>query len=159
MAMRTWTVTGLLALAVLSGVSGCNSGKQISINDRVEGTVTLDGTPLMNVFVQFVPDIDPKFQAPPSSAYTDEKGHFQLAFDNQKPGAVVGKNYVVVIRGRAAAGGADDRDPQGRPVATGSAVPEAYHLAAKTPLSVNVAADQHTYELKLSRTAGPRSPK
>jgi hypothetical protein len=153
-----WTAVGLLALALLSGVPGC-SGKSFSINDQVEGTATLDGAPLTNVFVQFVPDIDPKFQAPTAEGFTDDKGHFQLTFNQQKPGAVVGKNYVVVFRGRAAAGGADDRDPQARPVATGPAVPDAYRLAAKTPLFVNVTADQHNYELKLSRSAGPRPAK
>jgi hypothetical protein len=160
MAGKTWTALGLLAVAVLTGLPGCSGGgKQFSVNDRVEGTVTLEGTPLANVFVQFVPDIDPKFQAPTSEGFTDDKGNFKLAFTPEKSGAVVGKNYVVVIRGRGTAGGADDRDPQARQVATGPAVPEAYRLAAKTPLLVNVTADQHTYELKLSRSAGPRPAK
>jgi hypothetical protein len=157
---KTWTAVGLVAVAVLFSVSGCSGGgKQYSVNDQVEGTVTLDGAPLANVFVQFVPDIDPKFQAPTAEAISDEKGQFQLTFNKQKPGAVIGKNYVVVFRGRAAVGGADDRDPQARQVATGVPVPDAYRLAAKTPLFVTVTADQHTYPLKLSRNAGPRSPK
>jgi hypothetical protein len=160
MASKTWTALGLLAVVGLTGLSGCNSGKhQFSVNDQVEGTVTLNGTPLSNVFVQFVPDIDPKFQAPTSDGFTDDKGHFKMAFATEKSGAVVGKNYVVVFRGRGGADGVDDRDPQARPVSTGTPVPEVYRRADKTPLFVNVTAEQHTYELKLSRNAGPRPTK
>jgi hypothetical protein len=157
MAVRTWAALGLCAAAVLYGAAGCNGGgKSYAVNDQVEGTVTLDGAPLANVFVQFVPDIDPKYQAPPAAGITDAKGRFTLAFDDQRPGAVVGKNYVVVRAGRGGTG--DDREGGGRPAAK-PVVPEVYGLAAKTPLAVAVTAEQHTYELKLSRNAGPRSPK
>src|SRR5207248_1259847 len=58
-----------LGLALLA--FGCG-GTKWSMNDTVEGTVTLDGTPLATVFVQFVPDADPTArQAPSSGAYTD----------------------------------------------------------------------------------------
>jgi hypothetical protein len=159
MAGRTLTACAALAAALALGAAGCGGGKPWDVNDRVEGTVKLDGAPLANVFVQFVPDIDPKIQAPTSNGFTDEKGQFKLAFDDQRPGAVVGKSFVVVVRGRTAAGGGDDRDPQARQAPAGAAVPEVYSLAAKTPLTVEVTADRHTYDLTLSRNAPPRSKK
>src|SRR5262249_21730260 len=101
--------------------------------------------PLRNVRVEFVPDVDPKVQAPTSSAYTDDNGHFQLTCDNQKPGAVMGKHNVVVLGGRT---GPD------QPKVTH--VPSAYGLAISTPLQVEVTADKHTYDLPLRRDAKPR---
>jgi hypothetical protein len=159
MACRSLTALGPLAAALLFGAAGCGGGKPWAVNDQVEGTVKLDGAPLANVFVQFVPDVDPKVQAPTATGTTDDKGKFKLAFDDQKPGAVVGKNVVVVVRGRTAGGGVDDRDPQGRQAASGAAIPQAYSLAAKTPLSVEVTADRHTYDLTLSRNPGSRPKK
>jgi hypothetical protein len=155
MAGRSLTACAALAAALAFGAAGCGGGKPWAVNDQVEGSVTLDGAPLANVFVQFVPDVDPKVQAPTASGYTDEKGRYALAFDGQKPGAVVGKNYVVVVRGRAGGAG-DDRDPQGRQAPAGAGVPDVYAVAAKTPLTVVVTADRHTYDLSLSRRASQR---
>jgi hypothetical protein len=159
MAGRSVIAFAPLAAALLFGAAGCGGGKSWAVNDRVEGTVKLDGAPLANVLVQFVPDVDPKTQAPTASGYTDDKGQYTLTFDNQRPGAVVGKNYVVVLRGRTAGGGVDDRDPQARQAPAGAALPEAYSLAAKTPLTVEVTADRHTYDLALSRSASQRAKK
>jgi hypothetical protein len=97
--------------------------------------------------VQFVPDISPEIQAPISSGYTDEKGRFRMAFEDARPGAVVGKHNVVVLPGRA---GAPDEDEAKASRGKMTPVPGVYGIASKTPLKVEVTADKHTYDLALS---------
>jgi hypothetical protein len=134
----------LLTCAAVLAVAGCG-GKTWTMNDNVEGIVKLDGTPVPRVTVQFWPD-DPQVQGPSSSATTDDKGHFQLACDDGRTGAVIGKHNVVVIVGRTETGGPTTNLP----------VPPAYRLASQTPLQVQVTVDQHTYDLELKRSASAR---
>jgi hypothetical protein len=138
---------GLVLLPILVLV-GCSRAPSYTQNESVEGTVTLDGQPVANVVVQFVPNIDPEVQAPMSSGSTDEKGHFRLTCDNKRPGAVVGKHNVVVLAGRA--GAADEDEAKGGQ--RGKGIPAVYGVAAKTPLKIEVTADRHTYDLPLTRT-------
>jgi hypothetical protein len=120
------------------------------MNNQVEGTVKLDGTPLANVVVQFVPDVTTGEQPPGASGSTDGQGHYSLTCDNRKSGAVLGKYRVTVLPGRGGSAGADDRDAAGgRPA---SPVPPIYTQARKTPLRVEVTGDQHTYDLTLTRS-------
>jgi hypothetical protein len=137
----------LLGTALLVLLAGC-SGKY-AMNNQVEGTVKLDGTPLPNVVVQFVPDVTAGEQPPGASGYTDSQGHYSLTCDNQQPGAALGKYRVTVLPGRSGTAG-DDRDAAG--VRPGSSVPPFYTQANKTPLKVEVTADKHTYDLNLTRS-------
>ncbi len=139
-----------LSLGIVLALAGCSRSTSYTQNESVEGTVTLDGAPVANAVVQFVPDIDPKVQAPSSSGYTDEKGHFKLTCENTKPGAVVGKHNVVVFPGRSG-GGADDEEAKAAPRAKAAPVPNVYSLASTTPLKVEVTADKHTYDLTLTK--------
>jgi len=86
---------------------------------------------------------------------TDEKGAFKVTCADQKPGAVVGKHYVVVKRIREG-----PTDPDARPtpanVKKGRFVPEFYGTARYTPLVVNVTMDQNKYNLDLSSKAQAR---
>jgi hypothetical protein len=132
-----------LGLAVLVLANGC--GKSLSQNEQVEGTVKMDGVPLANVAVQFMPD-DPKTQGPSSYGVTDDKGHFTLACENKKPGAVIGKHNVVVLAGRN-----DTGDTTPRPN-----IPGDYNIASTTPLKIEVTAAEHTYNLDLSRNPPKR---
>jgi hypothetical protein len=133
----------LLVFAALAGAAGC--GKTWSQNTSVEGTVKLDGTPVPNASIQFVPD-DPTSQGPMSTGTTDDKGHFQLACSNGKPGAVIGKHNVVVLVGRTETGAP----------ASHVAIPAVYKLASQTPAQVDVTADNHTYDVELKRNATAR---
>ena len=80
-------------LLVLTG--GC--GKTPVFNDLVEGAATLDGKPLGNAHILFVPD-EPDIKAPSSTGITDENGHFQLNREDGEPGALVGGTTRVVIQ-------------------------------------------------------------
>src|SRR5438132_6920231 len=128
---------------------GC--GKPLVFNDVVEGTAKLDGKPLGNAHVQFVPD-EPGLKAPGSTGITDENGHYRLRReDGGGPGACVGKHVVVLVRGREAnralgetADAADAKAKKDR-----RAIPPGYTMASKSPLTVDVKSDQHTYDLEL----------
>jgi hypothetical protein len=128
--------------------AGC--GPRPVYNEQVEGTLKLNGVPVPGVRVEFIPQVDESLKAPHSSGVTDDKGHFQLACDNGKPGAVVGNHVVVVYSGRTESRGGDDRDPAAGGSRPTAYVPAAYSTAAKTPLKVEVTADKHAYDLTLN---------
>ncbi len=143
-----------VALALLL-VAACRPGPNWKYNEQVEGTVKLDGTPVPNVMVRFVPD-DAAVQPPASSGYTDEKGHFALTCENQKPGAVVARHTVTILSGRS--GPADEAEGGRGAAPTGKRVlvPPVYSNPIQTPLLIEVTADKHTYDLDLSRNATKR---
>jgi hypothetical protein len=137
---------------LLVTVSGC--GKTLVFNDSVGGTVKLDGKPLGNAHVQFVPD-EPGIKAPGSSGITDENGHYQLTREDGEPGALVGHHRVVLVRGREAKPGLGEKPD---PAETAKAkkdrrpIPSIYMIATQTPLKKEVTPAQHTYDLELSST-------
>jgi hypothetical protein len=160
MAIKFLRVLGYVGFCALMAGTGCESGPKYELNDKVEGVVTIDGIPLPNVAVQFIPQGEisskPALQTPLSHGQTDEKGHFDLIC-NDKPGAVIGKHKVVILPGR---GRGDDRDAPGTPEAparTGKKippVPEQYKIAGTTPAAVEVTKDKHSYEVTISSNAG-----
>ena len=145
----------LVAGASLFLVAGCSSG--IQMNEQVEGTVKLDGAPLANVVVEFVPNLKSTTQAPVSSATTDASGHFKLICANQKPGAVVGKHNVLIRVGRGGGnGGAEEMDaPAAAPQSNAKrpTIPADYTSAQKTPIKIEVTADKHSYDVNISSTS------
>ncbi len=152
--------TILNALRALVGISllslaGCASDLQF--NEQVEGTVKLDGMPLSNVLVEFVPNLKSKTQAPVSRATTDSSGHFILMCANERPGAVIGRHNVLVRVGRGGQSGADEMDAppdrsSGRP-----AIPSIYGNATKTPLKVEITSDKHSYEINVQSLTSANS--
>ena len=137
LAPRLVFAVGLFALA-----TGCSADKWV-MNEQVDGTVKLDGKVVANAVIEFVPSGDPKKQAPVSRGTTDDKGHFVLACDNKKSGAVIGKHTVLVLVGRS--------EDEGKPPAT---VPNVYTNLAKSPLKIDITADRHTYDLDLTAKPG-----
>jgi len=150
-----WKLSGRLSRFAFVLFLACGCGKTLVFNDSVEGTVKLDGKPLGNVHVQFVPD-EPGVKVSGSTGITDEKGHYRLSRENGEPGAVVGKHLVVLVRGREARralgeqvdGGADEPGSQAKK--DRRPIPPIYTMASKTPLVVDVKPEQHTYDLEAS---------
>jgi hypothetical protein len=150
----------LLALASLVTAPGCNRGPQFA---EVEGTVRLDGQPLRDVEVVFLPDPEAGTLGPSSSAYTDERGHYNLATAKGQSGAVVGIHRVC-LRDLAALPLPNPRvDSEGRPSGVGppgakqpiqskpSRVPPKYGSATQTPLrNVEVKPGMQPYDIDLS---------
>jgi hypothetical protein len=143
-----------LGLLLLVASSGCRGKAEPPMNSHVEGTVTMNGTPLVGVLVEFVPEREEYL--PGSNGITDSKGHFTMYADNKKKGAFVCKHRVVIrmprggqVEDRMAAadgGGGQPRVPRGNPP-----VPADYSLAKTTPLMIEVTADKHEYPLELAR--------
>jgi hypothetical protein len=131
---------------------GCGQGPVFEMNKDVRGTLTLDGKPLANVNIQFVPEpkaSQPNLQCPLSMGVTDEKGNFALACDNGKPGAVIGRQRVVVPQGREQGSDQDDAAVATAKQKPGQ-VPVVFTIAATSRYFVEVTGDQHEYKISLS---------
>jgi hypothetical protein len=110
---QRWFV-GLLFL--VATCLGCGeSGPEIA---SVEGKVTLDGQPLPNAAVVFIPE-----NGRPAGARTDAQGNYVLNFTEGRKGAMLGKNRV-----RISTAADPSETPDGQPI---PAVPE------KIPLKYN----------------------
>jgi len=77
-----------VAAIVLVGLAGCGSGSGVA---PVSGTVTLDGTPLVDALVSFYPE-----EGRLSTGKTDSSGHYELVYTNDQMGAKVGKHTVKI---------------------------------------------------------------
>jgi len=152
MACRRVPLIACAALAVLA--SGCGKTKPPPVVEAV-GIVRLDGKPLKNVMVRFVPvnDLGPDFHA---SGVTDESGRFTLTC-NGRPGACACEHRVTVSEAEIPAHlKSEDLKVQaelaryleglgGRPL------PPKYSNLAESPLTVSVNAEQREYVLDLTR--------
>jgi hypothetical protein len=155
--VRQYQRTCLGLLFLLAG-SGC--GKTYSLNEQVEGSIKVDGKPLVGVVVDFVPQATEAL--PNSTGVTDEGGQFKLCCQNRS-GAVIGKHKVVIHPGRPRS--PFDPEPVKGPSATpvppksNPPVPSAYTVASSTPLETEVTADKHTgYDLVVTGSAFRRKP-
>jgi hypothetical protein len=76
-------------------LSGCNGDPEFA---EVEGVVTLDGKPLPDVEVAFLPDPEKGNKGPRTASYTDEQGRYRLHCEKPiKDGAVLGPHRVCII--------------------------------------------------------------
>ena len=150
MRSRRGTTPGVCATAVLAclgaiAIAGCGKKPPLA---QVEGTVRLDGRPLPDALVCFLPDPERGAAGPRSVAVTDESGHFRLRCDDQRDGAVLGWHRVLLedmlpysTPRRDLAGGAT-------PVLV-SRIPTQYTATTQTPLSFEVKAGTQTIDLDL----------
>lgn len=82
------------ALSLIICLIGCNDGNV----GQVSGTVHLDGKPLEGALVTFYPqsqNADP-METGTSIGRTDEKGNYELIYNRDVKGAVVGKHLVYI---------------------------------------------------------------
>jgi hypothetical protein len=73
----------------LCGLSCAPSGPKVV---AVSGTVTRNGKPVPNLFLNFEPD-----HGRPSWALADEQGRFTLEYDDRQKGAITGTHTVWVL--------------------------------------------------------------
>jgi hypothetical protein len=142
------------ALAVALALAGCSKSSPDLVT--VEGEVLLNGQPLPNATVTFVPMIEGFGAEYMASGVSDEKGHFKVVCPG-KNGAPVGENRVTVTnpsppegaRGQSAAAQAKAAaffaSLKNRPI------PRQYTTVVSTPLVINVTASQAEYRLELQR--------
>jgi len=143
-----------LGLVISVAISGCDlstpstpriSGPLVP----VKGTVMLDGEPLPNADVSFIPDGKSDKSVIAATAKTDSSGKYQLRTDG-KLGAPAGRYRVVVERWATPDGAPFREDPengmdmeQARMAGkVKQSVPEKYSDILKTQLSAEVTADQ-----------------
>jgi hypothetical protein len=117
----------------------------------VEGIVTLDGKPLADVEVQFIPEPEQQQSATPASAYTDESGRYRI-----ESGVCVGPNRVCVNDARLMMPGGGIDPDDGTPGADRkssprrSRVPEIYSDATRTPhRAINIQSGVQTLNFTL----------
>jgi hypothetical protein len=142
--------------AVVLALAGCAKGPPPVT--EVSGVVLLDGQPLPQAKVEFVPELSNFGAEMNSTAITDDQGRFTLTCAyKQQSGAVVGKHHVLVSE-RPTPGEfrAQDEQTQARygqylAKLKNRPIPAAYGKLGTTKLVVEVTADQKTYELKLSK--------
>jgi hypothetical protein len=155
--MRVWTnrAAGCLSLGLLA-LSGCLKGRPPIT--EVEGRALLNGQPLPHAQVVFMPELDKYGAEMNSVGETDEQGRFRLTCAyRQQPGACVGTHRVLVTdppareEFRSQSQQAQEayqkylRSLKNRPI------PPDYGNVARTPLRVEVRADQKSYEITLTR--------
>src|SRR5687767_15247267 len=108
---------GMRLLAVLMLVLvGCGpSGPEIA---SVSGRVTMDGKPLANATVVFIPE-----NGRPAGATTDADGRYELNFNEYREGAIPGKNMVRISTQRDPTPGEEGKSIPG----SKETVPAKYH--------------------------------
>ncbi|HUE14316.1 MAG TPA: hypothetical protein VMR25_09145 [Planctomycetaceae bacterium] len=130
----------------------CGCGRSVSLG-QVEGTVRLDGQPVNQVMVVFIPD-DP--HQPQSIGITDAEGRFQLRCNSAGLGAVVGEHRVTLVDAAVAPGGRSrDDDPPASAAAPASRLPSDYSRTDKTPLRRSVAPGSQTVDIDIASNRKP----
>jgi len=127
----TLVAAAVLATAFVSGCGG-NDGPELA---SVSGVVKLDGAPLKEAYVTFVPET-----GRPSYGGTDENGYYELVYTQDKPGAVPGTHTVRVSTQR---GG----DPETGIRAQPERVPRKFNAQSKLKKTVEVGSNTIDVEL------------
>jgi hypothetical protein len=137
-----WLLLGLLA--------GLGCGPRVA---KVEGTLFLNGGPLPDIEVYFIPDGERGTRGPRAAAITDSAGHFQLDLGDLGRGAVVGHHRVVLIDRSSLPPVPDPRfdGPGARPrMPQPSRIPAAYTTATTTPLRAEVPSSPQSIQLEIN---------
>ena len=87
LSMQRFVAVGCFGCLVLSAV-GCQKGPLVA---PVTGVVTQDGEPLARAMVEFQPD-----KGTPSYGETDDEGRYELHYQVDRMGALLGHHYVSV---------------------------------------------------------------
>lgn len=121
-------------VAALFVVCGCNGDK-----GTVTGTVTLDGAPVSNAFVQFFPDSGGR----PADALTNAEGAYELRASRSEVAAPIGK-YKVSI---STANGASDSSDSDYGASMKETLPAKYN--SQTELTAEVTSGSNVIDFAL----------
>ncbi|MEW4531444.1 MAG: hypothetical protein ACF8PG_17935 [Maioricimonas sp. JB045] len=132
---RAWLlVTGLLLIGV-----GCSGSSDAPDLGRVSGTVTLNGEPLADATVVFVPE-----RGRSSIAVTDASGQYSLQYTNDKSGAIIGQHTVRITTGKE---GFEGEGGEGRQ-AQAERVPPHYNTVSELKEEVTSGSNTIDFDLK-----------
>jgi hypothetical protein len=112
-------------------LAGCSGGAPVPKLNSVTGRVTLDGEPLAEAIVSFIPD-----KGPPSGAITDDEGKYVLKFKTGDVGAVAGEHTVTI---------STDLEGTNRP--EDERVPEQYNKQTTLRVTVTEGQNEHDFDL------------
>ena len=129
---RVGVTLGLVLLTTV--LCGCGGNENLA---SVTGTITLDGKPLPNAFVVFVPSAE--VGGTTSYGRTDENGHYEMMFSDDEKGAWIGLNRVEISTGDVGAqeeGGAREK------------VPSVYNQETTLTADVKPGAQKFDFDLK-----------
>jgi hypothetical protein len=141
----SWIVAFVVPLLI------CGCGRSVPLG-QVDGTVRLDGQPLNQVMVVFIPD-DP--HQPQSTGITDAEGRFKLRCNNAGLGAAVGEHRVTLVDAAVAPGGRSRDDDPPESAAPASRLPSNYSRSDKTPLRKSVAPGSQTVDIDIASNRKP----
>ncbi|PQO25092.1 hypothetical protein C5Y96_26690 [Blastopirellula marina] len=85
-----------IIVVLLAAMTGCGADNGKFSYQPVSGTVTMDGEPLANATVAFVPQSSGLESGRPSTGMTDASGKFHLQSLGGENGAVVGDHVVSI---------------------------------------------------------------
>ena len=125
---RVGLVTAL-GMCLALGCSGVDTGPELA---EVIGKVTLDGQPLANARVVFIPE-----DGPASAAITTESGDYELVGKSGVKGGVPGNNRVEI-----------STDLDGTRDKAKEKVPAKYNTASTLSVQVELGSNGHDFKLE-----------
>lgn len=120
-----------LCCLLLCVFAGCGNSKM----GKVNGVVTMDGQPVADAFIKFIPKGD---QGTSSFGKTESDGSYQMRFSDSEYGALIGTYHVTISTGDVKA------DNSGSVPET---VPDIYNT--KTTLSAEVKSGKNVLDFDL----------
>lgn len=142
---RMWFLVATIA-ALFSVLSGCGAGGPELI--PVSGTVRMDGKPLADAQVRFIPEVQGSEPARPTIGRTKADGTFVLEYSTERQGVLPGKYRVLINTGRVA----DDGRKGVRIPGVPETVPDIYNT--KSTLNAEVSSEHHTFDFDLESAGG-----
>lgn len=128
----------VVGLALL--IAGCGGGSDGPSLIDVEGTITLDGEPLGNAAISFLPAGAGVDGTSPSYGKTDANGQYSLEYSISESGAIAGKYRVAIST-------LQDADEDEGVAAQAETVPAKYNV--NTELEVEVTEGGGPYDFSL----------
>ena len=117
----------------------------------------LDGKPMPEALVEFLPDSDKGTHGPVSGGTTDEEGRFKLlSYVGKREGTVVGSHRVLVQDARSIPQAVSDATPVRPPPPKPSRIPTIYASVANTPLHEVVKPGTQTITLEVTSKSSRR---
>jgi hypothetical protein len=148
-------IIAAIALCIMA-ISGCGTSPPEIV--PVTGVVTINGDPLANAEVRFMPmadGLDGNFVA---SGISDKSGAFTLHLQGKpEPGCCACECKVLVVEGPIPGDtrGQDERSLMAaanfKKKLKNRPIPEKYHRVGTSPLSFTVSAENKEFEVKLAR--------
>ncbi|MEW4563125.1 hypothetical protein AB1K70_11400 [Bremerella sp. JC770] len=145
--MRQPIGISIMLMALVTSV-GCGSGQGYPDLIPVTGKVTLDGSPIAGLRVNFEPN-----EGRRSSGITDKSGEYVLKYKDQKQGAVPGPHRVTIVWT-----GESDEEIEGESTPTddpgsnsGIVIPSRYNAQSQLKAEVNPQTNRFDFDLTAGR--------